>query len=349
MFCARHFAATAARAKFPSRMTKYWWVNHNQTARQEIDGQYLWSPKAERNGARSEFYNNMRRAAPGDIVLSFSAQTIRYVGRVAEFAFTAPKPAEFGNIGTYWSDEGWLLPVFWTPLSSPVRPRALIETLRPVLPTRYSPINPASGVGNQKAYLTAIPEEVFDVVTAGAVFDQEALTRGGRNSLTFQVVTELLDDIVERRVASDPDLESTIKESVIQARRGQGKFRANVEAIERSCRLTGITNPSLLIASHIKPWRLCESAQERLDGMNGLLLTPDADLLFDRGFITFEDSGDVLVSPRVTHDDLYRLGFQQLVKERFGLAEAPVIWRTEGFAESRRKYLAHHRSAVFIG
>ena len=82
--------------------------------------------------------------------------------------------------------------------------------------------------------------------------------------------------------------------------------------------------------------------------MNGLLLTPDADLLFDRGFISFEDDGKVLVSPRVDRDDLIRLGFEQLVWERFGAAEAPAIWRTEGFTEPRREYLDYHRSEVFV-
>ncbi len=324
-------------------MPHYWWVNHNQTARQEIDGQYLWSPKTESNGGRSEFYNNMRRAGPGDLVLSYSGQAIRYVGRVAEFAFTVPKPDEFGLTGAYWNHEGWLLPVFWTPLDPPVRPKALIETLGPLLPSRYSPIHPVSGAGSQKAYLASIPRAVFEAVVAQAAFNHATLARGGANSLTFEVVTEFLEDAVERRIANDNQLE----ESVILARRGQGKFRANVEAIERSCRLTGITNPSLLIASHIKPWRLCSSAQERLDGMNGLLLTPDADHLFDRGFISFQDDGEVLVSPRVDRSDLQRLGFDQLVWERFGVAEAPAIWRTEGFVSSQRSYLAYHRSEVF--
>jgi len=77
-------------------MAQFRWVNHNQTARQEIDGQHLWSPKTESNGARNEFYNNMRRAAPGD--LSYADQAIGYMGRIAEFAFTAPKPMEFGEI-----------------------------------------------------------------------------------------------------------------------------------------------------------------------------------------------------------------------------------------------------------
>ncbi len=329
-------------------MSQCWWVNHNQTARQEIDGQYLWSPKTESNGSRSEFYNNMRRATPGDLVLSYSGQAVRYVGRAAEFAFTAPKPEEFGQTGANWSDEGWLLPVFWTPLDPPVRPKELIGTLGPLLPQRYSPLHPISGAGNQKAYLAAIPDEVFNIVAVNAAFNRPALVHGGANSLTFQVVSEVLDDAIERRVAADMALEETVRASVIQARRGQGRFRKNVEALERSCRLTGITNPTLLKASHIKPWRLCSTAAERLDGMNGFLLTPDADLLFDRGFISFSDDGEVLVSPRVEASDLRRLGFEQLTWSQLGVSEAPATWRTEAFAPERCDYLAYHRAQVFV-
>ena len=329
-------------------MPHYWWVNHNQTARQEIDGQYLWSPKTESNGARSEFYDNMRRASPGDLVLSYAGQAISHVGRVTEFAFTAPKPAEFGSAGANWKDEGWYLPIFWTSLTPPVSPRDLLDELRPLLPAKYSPIQSKSGAGNQKAYLAEIPDTVFSTVVQNAFFDDVKLSRGGSNSLTYQAIVESLDDIVQREISVDRSLDSTTRESLIQARRGQGKFRANVEAIDPSCRVTGVSNPSLLIASHIKPWRLCESSCERLDGMNGLMLTPDADLLFDRGFISFENDGDVLVSSRIDLDDLRRLGFQQLVWEQFGFPEAPDAWHTRDFFTPQCEYLAYHRSDVFV-
>jgi putative restriction endonuclease len=55
---------------------------------------------------------------------------------------------------------------------------------------------------------------------------------------------------------------------------GQGKFRERVSMIERACRITQVNRPEHLIASHCKPWRDCESNDERLDGENGLLLTP---------------------------------------------------------------------------
>jgi hypothetical protein len=330
-------------------MARYWWVNHKQTVRQEIDRQYLWSPKTSSNGARNRFYDNMRRANPGDLVLSYANGLIRYIGRVAEFAFTAPKPAEFGSTGAYWSNEGWLLPVFWTELDPPVRPKAMIDVLGPLLPARYSPIRPETGDGNQGVYLAEIDKSAFDAVVSASAINYPLLAQGGANSLTFQAVKETLEDRVQANVLADVGLDTTTKDAVIKARRGQGKFRSNVETIEKHCRLTKITNPSLLIASHIKPWRSCETAKERLDGMNGLLLTPDADLLFDRGFITFQDDGEVRVSPRFDGEDLRRLGLGDLALPRLGFSEAPARWRTEAFAAAQCSYLAYHRSAVYVG
>src|SRR5258708_22101079 len=208
----------------------------------------------------------------------------------------------------------------------------MIDVLGPLLPKKYSPIRPNTGDGNQGVYLAEIDKPAFDTVVGGSVIDRHLLARGGANSLTFQTVKEMLDDQEEKNIRADLGLDATIRQAVIQARRGQGAFRANVESIEKECRLTGVTNPSLLIASHIKPWRSCETAQERLDGMNGLLLTPDADLLFDRGFITFEDDGEVRVSPRFDREDLRRLGFGELIWQQFGFAEAPISWRTRAFA-----------------
>jgi hypothetical protein len=39
---------------------QYWWVNQNQTYRAEVRGSFMWSPKQNANGARNQFYENMR-------------------------------------------------------------------------------------------------------------------------------------------------------------------------------------------------------------------------------------------------------------------------------------------------
>jgi hypothetical protein len=68
----------------------------------------------------------------------------------------------------------------------------------------------------------------------------------------------------------------------------------------------------------------------------------------ERGFISFKDSGEVLISPRVDRDDLRRLGFQQLAWEQYGFSEAPPVWSTvEAFEANQCRHLDYHRRQVF--
>lgn len=69
---------------------RYWWVNQNQTFRQEIEGGYLWSPKRNKNGHRNPFYEFMRDVAPGDIVFSFLIRELRRSVWSAATAARAP-------------------------------------------------------------------------------------------------------------------------------------------------------------------------------------------------------------------------------------------------------------------
>lgn len=113
--------------------------------------------------------------------------------------------------------------------------------------------------------------------------------------ITPEIEAESLEQRAEEEILGS-DLPPTEKQSLINARRGQGKFRARVAEIESTCRLTGITDIRFLIASHIKPWSV-SSNTERLDGNNGLLLAPHVDRLFDKGFITFNKDGSLIISP----------------------------------------------------
>ncbi len=99
------------------------------------------------------FYSNLRRAHPGDGIISFASARISYIGRVEDYAWDEAKPHEFGSIGENWSLSGWLLPVSWKPVRNPVRPKDHIDEIRALLPKKYSPIRRNTGDGNQGAYL----------------------------------------------------------------------------------------------------------------------------------------------------------------------------------------------------
>jgi len=78
---------------------RYWWVNQNQTFRQEIAGGYLWSPKRNANGARNPFYESMREVSPGDLVFSFVDTRVAAVGIAKSYCWECPKPIEFWLCG----------------------------------------------------------------------------------------------------------------------------------------------------------------------------------------------------------------------------------------------------------
>jgi predicted restriction endonuclease len=121
------------------------------------------------------------------------------------------------------------------------------------------------------------------------------------------------------------------------ARRGQGRFKENViSQKETYCRITKVDRIEHLRASHIKPWRDSDN-DERLDGENGLLLTPTIDHLFDRGFISFEDSGRLLISPVAHRPSLERMG-----------VDAGNTVNVGQFSEGQRKHLDFHRNSVFL-
>ena len=312
---------------------RYWWVNHKQTSKQELAGGYLWSPVREASGARSQFYDNMRVAAPGDAVLSFSGGVIQHMGRVADFASPAPKPDSFGAVGEYWSNNGWLLPVAWQELPAAVTPKRMIAELTPLLPAKYSPIHPQSGNGNQKAYLAEISAALFERLTGQVLGEAPAPVL---QADTFKALASI-DESIEAQVLQDAGLDSPTKRHGVLARNGQGLFRARVFELEQSCRLTHIETPALLVASHIMPWRSCNTAAQRLDGANGLLLAPHVDRLFDKGFISFTDAGQVLVSPKLDRADLEKLGLL-----------AACMQGCNAFSERHAPYLGFHRENVFL-
>lgn len=93
---------------------------------------------------------------------------------------------------------------------------------------------------------------------------------------------------------SDLALTDTEREALIKARIGQSGYRDDLLAYWGGCAVTDCSVPALLRASHIKPWRSASPA-ERLDPFNGLLLTPNLDLAFDQGLISFDDTGRILL------------------------------------------------------
>jgi hypothetical protein len=316
--------------------------NQNQTARQEIQGGYVWSPKRNANGARNPFYESMREVSPGDVVFSFVDTRIAAIGVAQSYCWESPKPQEFGTTGANWENIGWKVRVKFTELLHRVRPKDHIAVLRDLVPARYGPLQ-SSGDGKQGVYLTELPE-AFAETLAGLIgaeaqpflADTAAVSPTGAPPVQAGDDLDYWEHKLEQRVKTDPTITETDREAIIRARRGQGLFKNRVMAIEKRCRVTYVDRTVHLVASHRKPWR-DSGYDERLDGENGLLLTPTIDHLFDRGFIGFEDKGDLIISPVAHRPSLQRMGI-----------ETEKVVNVGGFTSGQKKFLDYHRNFVLL-
>lgn len=130
-------------------------------------------------------------------------------------------------------------------------------------------------------------------------------------------------------------LAATERESVMKARIGQGIFRKElIEMWGGACAITGVRLPNLLRASHIKPWRFSTNS-ERTNRYNGLLMLPQYDHLFDRGFISFDDDGQIVTSRALDGISASKLGFSETDRLR-------------SLSDSHLAFLRYHRKTLLI-
>jgi len=306
----------------------YWWVNHNQTHNQEIEGGYIWSPKTNSNGAKNQTYTNLSLVTVGDVVYSFASSQIKAIGVVSRPHISHKKPVEFGAKGANWGDSGWLVYIDWQLLSKSFKPKEYIDDLSRFLPGKNSPIQ-KNGNGNQGCYLAAISKEL-DGALRGIMVDL-----GNRvEELNGDDLRER-DNNKEEKNIIDSSLQETEKNQLVKARIGQGVFRSRLEKIEPKCRVTKLDDKRFLVASHIKPW--CKSTNiEKLDGSNGLLLSPHIDKLFDRGWITFSSEGKVLYSS----EEVTRVMKSWSIDPDMNVGK---------FTSKQKEYLSYHQKNIFRG
>jgi hypothetical protein len=108
---------------------------------------------------------------------------------------------------------------------------------------------------------------------------------------------EIADMVAE--IQAQYGIPDTEREAIIKSRIGQGLYRSRSIELWKVCSVTGFTKEKILIASHIKPWKL-SSNEERINPYNSLLLVPTLDKLFDNGYIGFEPSGRIMLSNKIT-------------------------------------------------
>ena len=145
--------------------------------------------------------------------------------------------------------------------------------------------------------------------------------------------------ISKERVKSDLESLATVFGDEVLAqvwrRIGQIEFRKVLLKFRKNCAATGIENASILVASHIKPWRVC-TKKEKTDPENGLLLAAHFDAAFDAGLISFDEHGKIMVSPELSKSDQSILGLK---------TKRPPL----KIGSRMSKYMSYHRNKIFRG
>ncbi|WP_295451197.1 HNH endonuclease [uncultured Thiodictyon sp.] len=129
-------------------------------------------------------------------------------------------------------------------------------------------------------------------------------------------------------------MRATTKQALIDARLGQGDFRTRLmERWDAACAVTGCDQPQVLRASHMKPWRSSNNT-DRLNPHNGLLLSANVDALCDRGLVSFQDNGTMLISTQVSQTTR-------------NLLDLPASLRKQ-LHDEEKGFLTFHRDTIFL-
>lgn len=305
---------------------RYWWVNQTRAVSRGMMQDYLWAPGSAR-GSAAESARLLQQVSPGDLVFAYGEGVIAGIGLALRQAGAAPRPSELGPARAAGQD-GWYLAVRFFELALPLRLRSHMPQLKALFPASHAPLRSA-GVRNPAVYFAEAPGALVDALRAllaGQLEDIEAQIKAA-------VQSELADDWMESSIRRRTDLQLPEKQQLLRARRGLGSFRANLEKLETACRVTGLLDRRHLRACHIKPWSVSED-HEKLDGANGLLLSPHVAHLFLRGYISFSNEGDLLASRHLNPAILSAWSLRMPMK-------------TGLFRPAQCAYLDYHRQHIF--
>ncbi|MFD2924485.1 HNH endonuclease [Halobacillus naozhouensis] len=156
----------------------------------------------------------------------------------------------------------------------------------------------------------------------------------GRDKEDMSSANEYIE--LESIITTAPEqinITETEQEQLIKSRIGQSTFKKALLNIEKKCKLCGVSDERFLVASHIKPWSQSNN-QERLDVNNGLLLCPNHDTLFDKGYVSFDKDGTIMISDSLDEATKVFLNINETMNYKMH--------------ESQQQYIKWHREYMFI-
>lgn len=169
------------------------------------------------------------------------------------------------------------------------------------------------------------------------------LDGNGRLSYYFRLFADYFGEVEhpytlekEEEQIEEAIIDTAEKIQLYRARIGQGEYRKNLLALCPFCPITLVSDDRLLIASHIKPW-VASNEFEKTDPLNGFMLTPTFDRLFDRGFLSFTNDKKTILSPFLSNMTYSKLS----ISDNKTIPHLPI--------DGREAYMEYHRTQIFKG
>ena len=154
----------------------------------------------------------------------------------------------------------------------------------------------------------------------------------------LDVGAPIVDEADEQLIPEDFTGET--RRVVTEQRIKQNFFRRAVLSSYRGrCCMSGLSDPRLLIASHIVPWS--KDKANRLNPSNGLCLSAIHDRAFDKGLLALSDDFRIIVSEELKRRD------EAFVKEVLVPLNGKLIELPERFMPSV-EFLSRHRADLFV-
>jgi predicted restriction endonuclease len=307
----------------------YFWVNQKQTYKQEREGGYLWAPKRGSDGKQHWGWKTMTKVNQGDIIFNNVNGALRSYCVATSAAYDFSKPAELEQ---EWEQQGWKINVRYIDLQSPIVISEHLNEIGDLFPTKYSPYS----VQYKKANQSYLAELSIELGTAIAKIGGVNQSTNNPNQPATKVITSTSSepkDAVKDAESNDFVPTATEKEMLVKQRLTQGRFRKDLmDRYNERCAVTGLDVPSLLVASHIKPWSE-STAKEQNDVDNGFLLVAHLDKLFDQHLISFNVKGEIIISNTISHRQRSLLGLTTTMK-------------IGNLTTGNQRYLNHHRKQL---
>lgn len=259
----------------------FFWVNIGKTHKEVEQYKFLWAPQfiVSEKGTKvvRRGWEIVKEVKKGDIIFCHQNGEIVYLAQAKTNSYESPRPDN--RKYKEWTHEGSRIDVDLIVLDIPI----LVDKFRLIFITHHNRycdpfIFDITGKCAQK-YMSKIPPDAASLISS---FIDEDISIDFNNKSSSVI----------SRIGKN-------KTILTKARIGQGQYRKDLLKLwENKCAVTKVGDENLLVASHIVAWNISDP-KEKTDPYNGLLLTPNLDKLFDLGFISFDDNGNMLFKKEI--------------------------------------------------